>query len=180
MRPRVAAALHRQYRPYRRSRYLRRNDGRVTTHRFANLRIVERGYLAIDDQIRHDVTRRHLAYHLRCLSGDILQQRYRHIGGKGHVKLAGDKSQNARGAVLDHSPLDAVEIGSILFPILGIAHHFYRFAALELDKLKVIRADRVAAHVLAGHVAGIDRGVSGGKQREERGLLPIERANVTS
>ena len=40
---------------------------------------------------------------------------------EGQVELAGDERQHARRAVGDDRPLDAVEVGQALLPVVGIA-----------------------------------------------------------
>ena len=140
----------------------------------ADLRIVEGRGRGIDDQIVGDVGRHQLADGLRRLRLDVLEQRDRHVGRERHVELAGHERQDAGRAVLDHLPVDAVEIGLALLPVVRVAHELHRLAALELDELERPRADRIGAHVLGRDVAGIDRGVARGEQRDERGLRPVE------
>ena len=59
---------------------------------------------------------------------DVLEQRHGDVGDERHVELAGHEGQHARRAVVDDLPLDAVEIGLALLPVVGIAH--------ELDRIR--------------------------------------------
>ena len=105
-------------------------------HRLADLGIVEGRGLRIDDQVGGDVGGRQLADRLRRLGLDVLEQRDRDVGAERHVELAGHERQDARRAVLDHLPVDAVEVGLALLPVVGVAHELDRVAALELDELE--------------------------------------------
>jgi hypothetical protein len=49
-----------------------------------------------------------------------------------------------------------------------------RFVGLELDELERPRADRVGAHVSGADMAGIDRRIAGGEQRQQRRLRPLQ------
>src|SRR5262252_10424203 len=61
-----------------------------------------------------------------------------------------------------------------LAPIVRIAYELDRLVALELDELERTRANRFGAHVGGGHVAGVDRVVSGGKEGRKRRLRSVE------
>ena len=91
-------------------------------HRQAQVRIVERRHVAIDDQIRADIDRRDFADCVRRLRLDVLEQRDHHFRREGHVELAGDEAEDRGRAVRDDVEFDAVEIGQALLPVVGILH----------------------------------------------------------
>ena len=103
-----------------------------------------------------------------------LHQRHGQVERERHVELAGDEGQHAGRAVGDDAPLDGIDVGLPLAPIVGVAHELDRLVALELDELEGTGADRLGAHLGGRHVAGIDRVVAGGEQRDERRLRPAE------
>ncbi len=140
----------------------------------ADLGVVERRDVAVDDQVGRVVGRLQLAVGLRQLRLNVLHQRHGQVERERHVELAGDEGQHAGRAVGDDAPVDGIDVGVPLAPIVGVAHELDRLVALELDELERTRADRLGAHVGRRHVAGIDRVVAGGEQRDERSLRPAE------
>ena len=105
---------------------------------------------------------------------DVLQQRDRHLGRERHVELAGDEAEDRGRAVRDDGEFDAVEMRQALLQVIGVAGQLDRFVGLELDELERAGADRVGAHVRRRDVAGIDRRVAGGEQRQQRRLRPLQ------
>ena len=126
-------------------------------HRLSDIRIVERRIDAVDHQIDLRSRRRRLADRVRRARLDVLHQGNADVGGKGDVVVAGGERQHARGAAVDHPERDLVEIRTILLPVIGIAHQTNRLAALEFDEFERPGADRLGAHHLLRHMAGIDR-----------------------
>ena len=121
-----------------------------------------------------DVDRLDHAHRLRRLVLDVLEQRDRHLGRKRHVELAGNKAENGRRAVGDDGEFDAVEMRQALLPVVRIAGDLDGFVGLELDELERAGADRLGAHVAGRDVAGIDRRIAGGEQRQQRRLRPLQ------
>ena len=116
----------------------------------------------------------HGALRLRRVAADVLQQRHRDVGREGHVELAAGEGQHAGRAVGDDGVFDAVEIGPPRLPVVGVLRELDALVHLELDELERARADRLAAHVRDRHMAGIDRRVARGEQRQQRGLAVLE------
>ena len=114
------------------------------------------------------------AHRLRRLVLDVLEQRDRDFGRERHVELAGNKSENGRRAVGDDGELDAVEMRQALLPVVRIAGDLDRFVGLELDEFERAGAGRLGAHVAGRDMAGIDRRVAGGEQRQQRRLRPLQ------
>ena len=142
--------------------------------RAADVDIVERRRGRIDDDVGGDVVRRDDADRVRRLRFDVLQQRDRHLGREGHVELAGDEGEDRGRAVRDDGEFDAVEIGQALLPVVGVAGQLDQFVGLELHEFERAGADRMGAHVAGRDVAGIDRRVAGGEQRQQRRLRPLQ------
>ena len=69
---------------------------------------------------------------------------------------------------------DAVEIGPARLPVIRVARHRDVFVRLELDEFERAGADRMAAHLARRHVAGIDRRLARGEQRDQVGLRPLQ------
>src|SRR5712671_1356558 len=69
--------------------------------------------------------------------------------------------------------LDAVEIGPVFFPIVGIPRQLDRLVGFELDEPERAGADRVRAHLGRRDVAGIDRRITRGEQSQQRRLRPL-------
>src|SRR5205085_6027597 len=76
--------------------------------------------------------------------------------------------------ILDDLVLDAVEIGPILLPVVGVARDLDGLVGLELDELERTGADRPAPHLRGRHMAGIDRREARGEQRDKGGLPALE------
>ena len=83
-------------------------------------------------------------------------------------------AENGGRAVRDDGELDAVEMRQALLEIIGVADQLDRFVGLELDEFERAGADRVGAHVGGRHMAGIDRRIAGGEQRQQRRLRPLQ------
>src|SRR5215469_17074904 len=66
---------------------------------------------------------------------------------KGHVELAGNESQCRGRPVTDNCIFDAVEIGAVLLPVIGISCYPDVFVRLELDEFERAGADRMLTHV---------------------------------
>ena len=139
-------------------------------HRLSNVRVVERRVDAVDHQIDLRSRRRHLADRMRRARLHVLHQGNADVGGKGDVVIAGGERQHARGAAVDHPERDLVEIRTILLPVIGIAHQTNQFAALEFDEFERPGADRLGAHHLLRHMAGIDRRKRARQQHRQAGL----------
>ena len=142
--------------------------------RAADLRVVERRRLAVDDQVRADAALAHGAQRLGRVVLDVLQERHRDVGREGHVELAGGEGQHARRPVGHDGELDGVEIGQALLPVVGVLHQLDALVHPELGELERAGADRLAPHLVDRHVAGIDRRVARGEQRQQRGLRRLE------
>ena len=97
-----------------------------------------------------------------------------HLGRKRHVELAGDEGENGGRAVRDDGELDAVEMRQALLPVIRVAGELDQFVGLELDELERAGADRMGAHFRRRNVAGIDRRIAGGEQRQQRRLRPLQ------
>ena len=110
----------------------------------------------------------------RVLRLDVLDQRRRHLGRKGHVDLAGDEGEHRGRAIADDRVFDAVEIRQALLPIVRILRELDRFVLLELDELERTGADRMRAHLRRRDVARIHRRIAGREHRQQRGLRPLE------
>ena len=137
-------------------------------------RLSKGGGARIDDDVGGDVERRDHADGVRRLLLDVLDQRDRDLGREGDVELAGDKGKDRGRAIGDDRVFDAVEIGQALLPVVGVLGQLDQFIGLELDELERAGADRMGAHLGRRNVAGIDRRIAGGEQREQRGLRPLQ------
>ena len=84
------------------------------------------------------------------------------------------KGQQRRRAVGDDRPLDAVEIGPARLPIIRVAGQPDRLVRLVRDEFERPCADRVLAHVLRRHMAGIDRRISRSEQRKKGRLRLLQ------
>jgi hypothetical protein len=84
------------------------------------------------------------------------------------------KGQVAGSAFAHNRVFDAIEIGSVRLPVIGIAGDLDVFVRLELDKFEWAGADRVLPHLARRHMAGIDRRPPGGQQRQQIGLRLLE------
>ena len=114
--------------------------------------------------------RDHLADRVRRLRLDVLHQGNADIGREGDVEFAGRESEHAGRAAVDHPESDLVEIGAILFPVIGIAHQTDRVAALEFDELERPGADRLRAHHRLRNVARINDRKCAREQHQQAGL----------
>ena len=139
-------------------------------HGLADVRIVERRIDAVDHQVGERAGRDHLADRVRRPRLDVLHQGNADIGRKGDVEFAGRESQHPRRAAVDHPEGDLVEIGAVLFPVVGIAHQADRGAALEFDEFERPGTDRLRAHDGLRNVAGIDHGKRARQQHRQAGL----------
>ena len=137
-------------------------------------RLSNGGVRRVDDDVGGDIVGLDLADRVRVLRLDVLQQRDRHLGRKRHVELAGDEGENRGRAIRDDGELDAVEMRQALFPVVRVARQLDQFVGLELDELERAGADRMGAHFRRRDVAGIDRRVAGGEQRQQRRLRPLQ------
>ena len=61
-----------------------------------------------------------------------------------------------------------------LLEVVGILGELDRLVGLELDEFERPGADRLGAHVARRDVAGINRRVAGGEQRQQRRLRPLQ------
>ena len=61
-----------------------------------------------------------------------------------------------------------------LLEVVGILRELDRFVGLELDEFERAGADRLGAHLARRDVAGVDRRVAGGEQRQQRRLRPLQ------
>ena len=128
----------------------------------------------IDDDVGRDVVRLDHANRVRRLRLDVLEQRDRHFGRERHVELAGDEAEDRGRAVRDDGEFDAVEMRQALLEVVRVLRELDRFVGLELDELERAGADRLGAHVARRDVAGIDRRIAGGEQRQQRRLRPLQ------
>ena len=108
------------------------------------------GGVAVDHHVAVDVGRHQLADRLRPLVLHVVQHRHLKEIRRGHVELAGREGQLPGRLVLDDRPFDAVEIGPVLFPVVGIARDLDVFVRLEFDELERSGADRMLPHVARG------------------------------
>ena len=108
------------------------------------------------------------------LACDVLQQRDRHLVGEGQIEFAGDEPQERGRAAWQDRVFDAVEVGTTLFPVIGISRQSDRLVRFKLDEFEGASADPMAAHVARRHVAGVDRRVSGSEQREQGRLRALK------
>src|SRR5262249_11762957 len=113
---------------------------------------------------------RQLADRLWPLASYVLYQRERQ--GQSQVELPGIECQHRRRRVLDDRIFDAVEVGPVLFPIIGIAGDLDPLVRLELDEFEWASADRLRAHVARRYVAGVDRREPGSEQYDKSRLRP--------
>ena len=116
--------------------------------RAADLRIVERRRLAVDDQVGADAGAAHGA--LRAAARRVLM--FLSSGtvtsvGKvmSNLPLTKDSMRVERSGMM--RVLDAVEIGPARLPVVGVLHQLDALVHLELDELERAGADRLAAHV---------------------------------
>jgi len=121
-------------------------------HRPAQLGVVEWRRGAVDEQRARQIGREHVADSLRRLVLKILQQRDCHA--EDLIETAGDESQDARRQARDDSPLDAVEIGPVRFPVLEVPSDPDPLVWPEFDKFERAGADRMRPHVARRDVAG--------------------------
>jgi len=131
-------------------------------HRAAQFGVAERRLLTVQDHVAVDVGRHQATDCLRVLSLRIVQHRHLKEIRRRYIVFAGQKGELPGRLILDNRPFDAVKIGPVLFPVIGIAHHLHIFVRLEFDELERSCADRMLPHVARGDMARIDR-------REARG-----------
>jgi hypothetical protein len=136
----------------------------------ADVGIVERRHGAVDQDVEIEVHRRRLADRLRRVLGDQLAVRRRHFPAEGEIKSAGDEAQDGGRGIADNVEVDAVEIGLVLFPVVGIAHQPDVLELAELRELERSGADRPRPHLRRRDVAGIDRHQPGGQHGKDRRL----------
>src|SRR5262249_25099835 len=130
--------------------------------------------LAVYDQVCAGIARGQVAYRLRCLALDVLEQRDRHLERKGQVELAGDEGEDRRRTVRYYRVFDPVEIRPSLLPVIGVARHHDPFVWLEFDKFERAGADWMRAHIARRDVARINRCVARGEQGDQPGLRPLQ------
>src|SRR3546814_16385243 len=68
----------------------------------------------------------------------------------------------------------SVEVGPALTPVILVLFQRDALVLPERDELEWAGADRMRPHVGGRNVAGIDRRVAGGEQRQQRRLPPAE------
>ena len=146
----------------------------ASTRARAQVDIVERRRIAVEDQVGAVVHRRRLALRVRQLALDVLEQRRRDLPREGDVEAPGDEAQHRRAAVGHDRPFDAVEVGLALLPVVRVPRDLEALVRLELDELEGSGADRPGAHLRRRDVAGVHRRIARGEQREQRRLRPLE------
>ena len=104
----------------------------------------------------------------------VLHHRDRDAVGKHHVERAGGEPHHPRRHALDDGVLDAVEIRAARFPVIRVACQLDGLVLLVLDELERTRADRLSAHLLGRHMAGIDRPGAAGNLHQEGRLRPLQ------
>src|SRR5215472_10092699 len=92
---------------------------------------------------------------------DVISQQ-RNCHPEDLIEPAGDEAQDARRQARDDRPLDAVEIGPIRFPVLGVFGNPNQLVRPEFDEFERAGADRMRAHVARRDVTGVDRRPAGG------------------
>ena len=124
----------------------------------------------IDDQVGADVGRAHLAYRFRHLLAQVGEKRDRDLARERHVDLVRYEGQHGRRPVGDHFELDAVEIWSVLPPVVGVARQLDGHVRIEVDHFEGPRANRLGAHGRRADVAGVDGREARGDEGQERRL----------
>ena len=126
-------------------------------HRAAQVRVVERRLVAIDEHLPRNVPRYHLANRLRGVALQFLHQWQGEDSLRKAVEIAACEGQYRGRGVGDEGIFDTVEVRTPLLPIFRVLGHLDRFIRFELDEFEGASADRLQAHVASRHVAGIDR-----------------------
>ena len=70
-----------------------------------------------------------------------------------------------------------VEMRLAFLPVILVLCEFHMLVLLEADELERAGADRRGAHLLRRHMAGIDRRVTRGEQRDKGRLAPLQVEN---
>ena len=144
----------------------------------AQIGVVERRRVAVDDQVGAHVGAPHRALRLRCLGSNVPVQRHQYVRGIGHVELAGDEAQHAGGTVWHDAKFNPVEIRKAWLPAAGVPLQPDDLIQAVFDKPERPGADWLGAHRRRRYVAGIDWGPSRGQHRDERRLTACRHATA--
>jgi hypothetical protein len=143
-------------------------------HRPAQFRVVEGRHRRVDVEIAAGVEWRDFADRLRRLRLHFAHQRDCDIIRPSQVELAAGKGQYRRRAVRDDRVLDGIEMGPPRFPVIRVVRDLDALVWLVLDEFERARSDRVLPHLRRCHMAGVDRRIARGEQREQRRLRALE------
>ena len=132
-------------------------------HRAAQIGVIKRRLVAVDDQVEPDIGWRRHADRFRRLLQDVAPNGLGHLGWHGHVHLAGHEGQHGGGAIGDDGEFNRIEIRFARAPVILITGQLDVFVLLEFDKLERPGADRRGAHFRCGDMARINRRIAGGQ-----------------
>ena len=128
------------------------------------------GLSIVDQQVTIDpFARFQLADRLRRLALDVFHQRHRQPpNGKVMSNLPAMKARLAVAEILDDRIFDAIEIRPPRLPVIRVAGHLNVLVGLVLDEFEGAGADRMLAHLVRRHMAGIDRRETRPRSASER------------
>src|SRR5262245_7849806 len=102
----------------------------------ADIRVIERRLVPVDNKVDADIGRPHLADRFGRLALHLLEKRYRHLVREGQVEFARLERQQRGRTVRDDRIFDSVKIGSPFFPVIWVAGDGDPLVRLEFDEFE--------------------------------------------